>query len=119
MSEQSIIEKFNVAFPELSFEDCELLEKHLSKTKNKIQQQKASVVRKQIEELAASLGLSVAEIMSDTATKKIRPTKKPVEPRYRDPSNPENTWTGRGKQPRWLAAKIAEGAKLQDFLIKT
>ncbi|EPL5429774.1 TPA: H-NS family nucleoid-associated regulatory protein, partial [Acinetobacter baumannii] len=27
------------------------------------------------------------------------------------------TWTGRGKQPRWLVAEIEKGAKLEDFLI--
>lgn len=117
MSDQFIIEQFNAAFPTLSFEDCEQLQQHLDKTKNKIRQQKASAVRKQIEELAASLGLSVDEVMN-TAQSQPKKAKKPVEPRYRDPSEPTNTWTGRGKQPRWLATKIAEGAKLQDFLIQ-
>ena len=27
-----------------------------------------------------------------------------VAPKYRDPNNAENTWTGRGRPPRWLAA---------------
>ena len=117
MSDQSIIEQFNAAFPELSNEECEQLQQHLDKTKNKIRQQKASAVRKQIEELAASLGLSVDEVMN-TVPSQPKKAKKPVEPRYRDPSEPTNTWTGRGKHPRWLATKIAEGAKLQDFLIQ-
>lgn len=38
---------------------------------------------------------------------RIKENKKPVEPRYRDPSEPTNTWTGRGRQPRWLVTKIA------------
>ena len=32
-------------------------------------------------------------------------------------NNAEETWTGRGKQPRWLVAEIEKGAKLEDFLI--
>ena len=32
-------------------------------------------------------------------------------------NNPEDTWTGRGKQPRWLVAELEKGAKLEDFLI--
>lgn len=24
--------------------------------------------------------------------------------KYRDPAHPENTWTGRGRQPRWMTA---------------
>lgn len=27
-----------------------------------------------------------------------------VAPKYRDPTNPQNTWTGRGRQPRWMTA---------------
>ncbi|KCZ11152.1 DNA-binding protein, partial [Acinetobacter baumannii] len=37
--------------------------------------------------------------------------------RYRNKNNAEETWTGRGKQPRWLVAEIEKGAKLEDFLI--
>ncbi len=28
---------------------------------------------------------------------------KPVAPKYRNPANPEQTWTGRGKSPTWVA----------------
>ena len=41
-----------------------------------------------------------------------------VAPKYRNPANTKETWTGRGKQPRWLAAETAKGKKLEDFLIK-
>jgi len=39
-----------------------------------------------------------------------------VEPKYRD-SATGTTWTGRGKQPRWLSAAIKGGKKLEDFKI--
>ena len=41
----------------------------------------------------------------------------PAQPRYRNPENPEQTWTGRGKQPEWLYQQIANGKSLEDFLI--
>ena len=41
-----------------------------------------------------------------------------VAPKYRNPANPKDTWAGRGKQPKWLAAETAKGKKLEDFLIK-
>ncbi|WP_410315946.1 H-NS family nucleoid-associated regulatory protein [Klebsiella pneumoniae] len=31
------------------------------------------------------------------------------EPVYRDPDNPFNTWTGIGKRPAWLTAKLDAG----------
>jgi DNA-binding protein H-NS len=38
--------------------------------------------------------------------------------KYRNPKNPSETWTGRGKQPRWLVAEMRSGKKRTDFLIR-
>jgi len=35
--------------------------------------------------------------------------------RYRDPENPENTWTGVGKPKRWLQEKLDQGRALDEF----
>lgn len=35
--------------------------------------------------------------------------------KYRDTNG--NAWSGRGSQPRWLAAALAQGAKLEDFRV--
>jgi DNA-binding protein H-NS len=40
-----------------------------------------------------------------------------VAPKYRNPENPAETWAGRGLKPRWLAAAIKSGKKLDDFAI--
>jgi DNA-binding protein H-NS len=40
-----------------------------------------------------------------------------VAPKYRNPENPSETWAGRGLKPRWLAAAIKSGKKLDDFSI--
>lgn len=37
--------------------------------------------------------------------------------KYRDPANPANTWTGRGRPARWLSQKIKQGAKMADFSV--
>jgi DNA-binding protein H-NS len=39
-----------------------------------------------------------------------------VLPKYRNPQTSE-TWSGRGKQPRWLVAAIKTGGKIEDFEI--
>jgi DNA-binding protein H-NS len=41
-----------------------------------------------------------------------------VLPKYRNPKNRNETWAGRGKQPRWLTAQLRSGKKLGDFLIR-
>jgi DNA-binding protein H-NS len=40
-----------------------------------------------------------------------------VAPKYRNPNNPAETWTGRGRQPRWVQAALAEGRTLSDLAI--
>jgi DNA-binding protein H-NS len=40
-----------------------------------------------------------------------------VFPKYRNPKQPAETWSGRGKQPRWLTAQLGSGKKLDDFRI--
>lgn len=42
---------------------------------------------------------------------------KKVAPKYRNPANPEQTWTGRGVSPAWVQALKAEG-KLESALIQ-
>ncbi len=40
-----------------------------------------------------------------------------VAPKYRNPSNPSETWAGRGLKPRWLSAALKSGKKLEHFSI--
>lgn len=40
-----------------------------------------------------------------------------VRPKYRNPANPEETWSGRGKQPRWVAVALKAGHHIDEFLI--
>ena len=71
----------------------------------------------QILAIAENVGLSIDQILELGATKRKKTTRKSVEPRYRSKANPNDTWTGRGKQPRWLVAELEKGAKLESFLI--
>jgi DNA-binding protein H-NS len=54
-----------------------------------------------------------------TGSKSDRPRRKypKVLPKYRNPSAPTQTWSGRGKQPRWLVAALRSGHNLMEFQI--
>ena len=41
-----------------------------------------------------------------------------VYPKYQNPRAPSETWSGRGKTPRWLVAALKTGQKLEEFAIK-
>lgn len=40
-----------------------------------------------------------------------------VAPKYRNPDNPSETWSGRGRKPRWMTDAMKAGKKLRDFEI--
>jgi DNA-binding protein H-NS len=40
-----------------------------------------------------------------------------VAPKYRNPNEPSETWSGRGKRPRWLTQALLAGQKIDDFVI--
>lgn len=70
----------------------------------------------QVNEIAESVGLTINQLL-EIGSQKVKKARKSVEPRYRNKKDVHQTWTGRGKQPRWLVAEIENGAKLEDFLI--
>ena len=40
-----------------------------------------------------------------------------VSPKYRNPTHPSETWSGRGKRPRWLTAALTAGRTIEEFMI--
>jgi DNA-binding protein H-NS len=40
-----------------------------------------------------------------------------VLPKYQNPSNPAERWSGRGKQPHWVRAQLKAGKKLEHLRI--
>ena len=41
----------------------------------------------------------------------------PVSPKYRNPNDPSETWSGRGKLPRWLVPLLKSGMQIENFRI--
>jgi len=83
-----------------------------------------ATVRKEVAALAKKHGYTLAELAGTAgpapgrriAKAKVGKRAK-VAPKYRNPAKPTETWAGRGKPPRWLAAEIKKGRKLTDFAI--
>ena len=59
----------------------------------------------------------VAEIERERSSTGRRPYPAVV-PKFRNPDRPSETWAGRGKTPRWLAAKLKSGKRIDDFRIR-
>ena len=84
----------------------------------KREEEKPQVLEK-IRMLTEQAGLSADEVASHLtgkAPKRSGPAK--VKPKYRDPTNPANLWSGRGKRPKWLTTHLDAGGTLQECLIE-
>lgn len=57
--------------------------------------------------------------LGSRASRNNRPRRKypQVFPKYKNPDDPNETWSGRGKQPRWLVAALKAGGKVDDYRI--
>ncbi|HAI93162.1 MAG TPA: DNA-binding protein [Xanthomonadaceae bacterium] len=86
-------------------------------------------VRAKLTKLAKAEGYTVEELFGAAAPARGRKAASKaspkagrklgkVAPKYRNPANAKDTWTGRGRQPRWMAELVAAGKKVEDFLIK-
>jgi DNA-binding protein H-NS len=49
--------------------------------------------------------------------RRVRRPYPPVHPKYKNPKNPTEIWSGRGKQPLWVRELLKTGKKLDQFLI--
>ena len=83
-------------------------------------------VRSKLAAMAKAEGYSIAELFGGArasaprkaATRGSATRGAKVAPKYRNPANAKETWTGRGLPPRWMAALIKKGKKREDFLIR-
>ncbi len=73
-----------------------------------------SEIKSKVEAMIEKSGFSIDEIFSRGRGAMKGRT---VAPKYANPENKSETWTGRGRKPKWLVAKLNKGAKIEQFAI--
>lgn len=100
---------------ELSLSELKKLQKDVDKAIASFEARQKAAARAELEAKAKELGFSLNQLLDDAPTKK---KSAPAKPKYRNPANPDQTWSGRGRKPRWLTVALTRvGAKLEDFAI--
>lgn len=66
------------------------------------------------EAAAKSAGYSLKDLIGASVGK---PSKSINPPKYRNPADETQTWTGRGRQPQWIKDALAANKSLDEFLI--
>ena len=101
----------------LSVKQLRALEAEIATMKTRKHEIERAELKAKMEKIARDAGFTLKELFGAGGKRNGRTTKK-VAVKFANPAKPdEETWTGRGRKPRWLAAKIKQGAKLEEFAL--
>jgi DNA-binding protein H-NS len=113
------LDKLNL--PSLSIDELWALHEEVSAMLSK----KITTEKRELEERLAKLNRGPVSrrvavkraVLQSGDRRPVRRKYPPVLPKFQNPSDPTETWAGRGKQPRWLVAQLKASKKMNDFLI--
>ncbi|KAB2941755.1 MAG: H-NS histone family protein [Hyphomicrobium sp.] len=71
----------------------------------------ANATKDQLRAMAEKAGFTVEELFGK------RGARRPREAKYRNPNNPSQTWSGRGRKPNWFVDAVKMGAKLESLSV--
>ena len=83
-----------------------------------LEKEKITRAREKVLALLKAEGVSFEEVFGGAAAPRgKRRGTGTVAPKYRKPADPEQTWSGRGKRPRWFNDALKAGKKEKDLAI--
>jgi DNA-binding protein H-NS len=98
---------------ELSLDELKKLRKDVDSAIKNFGDRKKRKALAEVEAFARERGLNPSDL-SEIGKRRSR---KPAQPKYAHPDNPEQTWSGRGRRPRWLDEALAKGRTLEDLAV--
>ncbi len=101
----------DINLAELSIEQLEALKGDIDKAVEQKHVSELLAVRRQLDDLIDNSPFTLEEVLAAAAARK------PVLPKYRNPNNADETWTGRGRKPLWVVAYLEEGGTLDQITI--
>lgn len=97
----------------LSLKELKDLQTQVGRAISSFEDRKKKEALAELEEKARSMGFSLAELTGATVTRK----RAPATAKYANPANTSDTWSGRGRKPRWFEAAIKSGKTPEDMSI--
>jgi DNA-binding protein H-NS len=74
----------------------------------------SQVLQQRIQQEKLRLEERLKQLQTTVVTRRPYP---PVLPQYCNPDQPSESWTGRGKRPRWLVAQLKLGRRIEDLRV--
>ena len=98
-----------------AFTDDELdrLEKSVQRERKRREKTRVEDAQKEIRLVAAKYGMKLEDVLGGSNGK----SRGKVAPKFRHPEDPEKTWTGRGRTPRWVQDWEHRGGSREELRI--
>lgn len=97
----------------LSLKELKELQTQVAKAIASFEDRKKLETLAKLRELARAEGFQLEELTSLTATRK----RSPSTTTYANPADRADTWSGRGRKPRWFIEALAAGIRREDLLV--
>jgi DNA-binding protein H-NS len=110
--------KHTVDISQLDLDELNILSEQVKERIATLKEESRQKAYDQMVALATNVGLSPRELLrlyGDGGAAAPAPAGKPA---YRNPANAQETWTGRGRKPAWVASWLAEGKPIEDLQAK-
>ena len=98
----------------LSLKELKQLQNDVAVALFNFEKRKKNEAKAAIEAIAREHGFKIEELIGEGTTTR---SKTAVAAKYAHPENPELTWTGRGRKPKWVEAALDAGKSLDDLAI--
>ena len=96
----------------MSRKELEKLAVNVEKALEKLRKKDLKKVRQEMEKIAAAHGVSVSDVLGGSPARKTKAkaaAKPKSAPKYANPADKAQTWTGKGRQPEWFKTAVAAG----------
>jgi DNA-binding protein H-NS len=97
----------------LSLKELKELQSQIAKAIATFVDRKKKEAIAELEEIARAKGYTLAELTGIVAPRK----RAPATVKYANPANPSETWSGRGRKPRWFVAALNAGKQPEDMSV--
>ncbi|CAM3136321.1 DNA-binding protein H-NS [Paracoccus aminovorans] len=97
----------------LPLAELKQLQKNVEKAIASFEARRKAEARAAAEAAANQHGFSLSDLAEAASAQKPAASA----PKYRHPENPEITWSGRGRKPKWIAEALEAGKSLADFAV--
>jgi DNA-binding protein H-NS len=103
----------NVDLNSLSLKELKDLQSQVAKAISGYEDRRKKELLAELDEIAKAKGFSLAELTGVSAGRK----RSPSVAKYANPANAADTWSGRGRKPRWFSEALAKGKRPEDMAI--